>query len=134
MLKAAVEAARRAHLFDRPRVAEDILWLLQRVNEFAERRNDVVHSPFSIINPPNEVPYFDSMWFTGNPRATRLRNKDLLKEFKWYRNYAQTLADFAYAVFYARSSPYRPWPVRPLLPTQGQKKSRPTRNRLKPPK
>jgi hypothetical protein len=38
------------------------------------------------------------LYFLGNPRATKLQDKDLLKEFAWYRSQANALAHFAEAM------------------------------------
>jgi hypothetical protein len=62
------------------------------------------------------------LYFMGNPRARGLVGKDLLKEVKWYRAHAETLATYAglahHAVTYADQG--FSWPEKPYLPHLGQ--------------
>jgi hypothetical protein len=100
---------------------EEIIWLLNKADSFADRRNDAIHSPFI---PANATTYWalvpDMMSFS--PRARKLNNKDLLKEFKWYADSVRTLSAHAYRI--ARSlETAKPLPERPSLPILGQRRS-----------
>jgi hypothetical protein len=128
MLKAAVKAAAAEHLFGREHAVQDVLWLLEQSEKLADRRNDAVHSPFVLI-ASEQGTSFAPMDFSGNPRASKLVNKDLLIEFKWYADCARVLSDFAFAVQQALALPQQPWPNRPSLPGPGQKNNRPSQPR-----
>lgn len=122
------------------KVVEDIIWLLDEADKIEDARNDAVHSPLVFFSPNN--------WFAqtqglagkvspslafGNRRAQKLKNKDLLTEFRWCRDAAVVLRDYASAIYEAVAAPV-PWPKRPLLPNRGQKKTRPGRQHPAPSK
>jgi hypothetical protein len=57
---------------------------------------------------------------SGNARATKLKDKDLLKEFTWYGRAVNKLATHVRLMDFSLLSPTQmPWPGRPKLPALG---------------
>jgi hypothetical protein len=54
----------------------------------------------------------------GNSRAKRLFGKDLLVEFRKYRNTTSKLADYARTMERSLADEHTPWPVKPMLSPQ----------------
>jgi len=123
MLRAALDAA---HAATASRAHKDIIWLLNKVDALAGKRNDALHCPLVFIRTldargENEGIEISPMDFFGNPRAKTLRDKPLLEEFKWYRDHLSRLAQFSEALHYAITflNDYT-WPDRPELPPRDQ--------------
>jgi hypothetical protein len=132
MLRAAVEATYRPQN-EKPKQHGDIMWLLNQLNELGGRRNNIIHSPFVFVNDLSvgEIEILPHYFF-GNPRATELRDKSLLEEFKWCRDQLSRLAYFAEQLHYAMAFPDDfPWPARPQLPTRDHFKRQLARSRKK---
>jgi hypothetical protein len=114
----------------------DIKWICDRADALEDARNDALHSPLwaQERGPQNTVvaPYVG----LGHVRAKKLLLKDLLAEFRWCRDAAILLADFASEVDRSLSDYTRPWPQRPAWPvrpgTSGTKPPRPTRQAKRP--
>jgi hypothetical protein len=103
-----------------PKAVEDIRWLLNKTNAVADQRNDAIHAPCSLGIEGRELEIIP-IAFYGNPRAKKLRGKDILSEFAWYENSADTLKSFAREIESALMEPTRdPWPNRPQMPTLEQ--------------
>lgn len=133
MLRAAAEVtfATEAVKSSYPKALDDTLWLLDRAQTLADRRNDALHSPFI-------VSYFDTSYsvqpnvFLGHPRARKFEGKNVLAELKWYRDCAVVLSTFAYQLFYILKIErmmreyhgQKPWPERPTLPVLARSKSK----------
>jgi hypothetical protein len=116
MLKAAANSA----TLSRPQAKEDIVWLVDKTNNYSERRNDAIHAPCAMGISSNKfeiVPAF----FNGHPRAKSLLGKDILKEFAWYESLADKLAQCARQLETALNAPSAAWPNRPSLPSLGAK-------------
>lgn len=133
MLKAAAEVtfASEAIKAAFPKALADTLWLLDRAQSLADRRNDALHSPF-IVSYSNASYSVQPDVFLGHPRASKFAGKNVLAELKWYRERATVLRGFAYRLFYAlrfgkmmerHHGPF-PWPERPILPLLGQSRPR----------
>jgi len=118
--------------FEHPKAGEDIIWLLNRVDELANRRNDALHSPYWFLIGPGRMSMVATD-FHGSPRAKNLKDKNLLDEFKWYRGSAATLDLFAHRLIMSLRNPEIAWPDRPELPSRGAKKSPPLRPPAPPP-
>jgi hypothetical protein len=103
-----------------PNAEQGVLWLVKQVNILAERRNDAIHAPCSIVPGEPDLEIF-AVSFFSNPRAKNLRGKDILQEFSWYEQSAGTLRRHARELQAALADARLPWPERPQLPTQGQK-------------
>ena len=128
MLAAANSTLRKkqgAKVADDTKAADDIKWLLNRVTELADKRNDAVHAPLVFVAESGALQLMP-LFFLGNPRAAKLENKNLLQEFAWYRGHASALASFAENVRYAITRPeHFGWPAgRQLCHRSGKRKRR----------
>jgi hypothetical protein len=69
-----------------PKAKSEIVWLINYIDHsLADRRNDVIHSPFSFMTD-NSGTRLKSDFFSENPRAIKLFEKELLAEFTWYQH------------------------------------------------
>jgi hypothetical protein len=142
MLRAAVRASGRERAFEKyPEAQEDIYWLLNKCNSFADKRNDAIHSPYMIWPSKDEAGKwdYDETVFTGgfllgNPRAKKLEGKDLLAEFKWYSEYADELLYYSNSIRECLNDPRKPWPEKPVMPHLGQSPTRTKARRKTTPK
>ncbi len=116
MLRSAVDATPCSELTDKQKA--DLTWLLTQANKLADRRNDAIHSPYMfMVNQQDESDLsVMSSYLYDNPRAIKLRGKDLLAEFVWYRASAETLAQFAANIWLALSESENSWPKKPSMP------------------
>jgi hypothetical protein len=102
------------------KVLEEINWVLNRAESFEERRNNALHSPLTFIIDTSG-PQLSSKWTSGNQRAVKLKDKDLLKEFEWYGRSANTLAVHVSRItLHIRAPNIQPELQRPEMPTLGQ--------------
>lgn len=85
---------------------------------FELRRPKVV-----ILENLDADPAYSSFSHQGNPRAHKLVGKDIITEFEWYEQCADTLTRFARTARTAIATDAVAWPGRPLLPTLQQKKT-----------
>jgi hypothetical protein len=102
MLRAAVKAAFSPSILKPPRLEgrkaskralDDVLWALDKAEALAPRRNNAIHSPFVLALEAEGVRLKPHGQF-GNPSAVKLKGKDLLAEFIWYREQAVALTPF----------------------------------------
>jgi hypothetical protein len=111
MLKAAVTAVAWPSHF--PQAKTDIMWLLDQIEKYEDRRNDALHSPF-VLKIWEQGRSFEPIEWNQNPRAKKLRGKDVLAEFKWYADAAETLHMYSRSLYFALSAPgFHAWPDRP---------------------
>jgi hypothetical protein len=98
---------------------DDVVWLVDTIDTLTDFRNDAAHAPLT-IEPESFLARRDNFtagviannaW--GNQRALNLIRKDLLAEFRWQRNVAIKLRDYALNVERALSDEHTPWPNRP---------------------
>jgi hypothetical protein len=102
---------------------DDIRALIRCASDLAEDRNDAIHAPVSLaIDGAKLVPI--PVYFNGNPRAKRLKGKDILVEFRRCRDTANLLREFAEKVETALSFPSYAWPDKPALLIPSPKKNR----------
>ena len=100
----------------------DVLWLVKTIDNLAEFRNDAAHAPVTIVpelllaRRDNFTAGVVSNSACRNRRALNLIRKDLLAEFRWQRNVAIKLRDYALNVDRALSDEHTPWPNRPKWP------------------
>jgi hypothetical protein len=119
MLRAAISA----HSGVEPEAKKKLTWLLDKVDNFlADKRNDAFHTPFITAVSDDTLSHLliANHLFTQSPRAKKLRDKDLLKEFKWYANYTSALAMYAKQLERALIAG-KPLPDKPDLPHLGQR-------------
>jgi hypothetical protein len=110
---------------------EGVVWLLNQIDHaLAGSRNDAIHAPLAFFTDVFGTELKPSL--SGSPRAKGLAGKDLMTEFKWYRECADVLANYTTNLYAALSAPQlRPWPDIPSLPQKGRTKSRKARFRRK---
>src|SRR5580700_224118 len=87
----------------------DIEWICNRADALEDTRNDALHSPLwaQERGPGNTIV---QPWVgLGHIRAQKLLNKDLLAEFRWCRDAAVLLADFASDIDLSLADYMRPW-------------------------
>ena len=64
---------------------DGVMWLLNQVDQsLAGNRNDAIHAPLAFFTDPSGTKLGPS-WYSGHPRAKSLEGKELMTEFKWYR-------------------------------------------------
>lgn len=127
MLKAVVAQLDIKEQARNPRAIEDVKWACNQIDALEEARNNVVHSPLmefqsvlALATPHGISPNF----LFGNARASKLRGKDLLTEYRYVRDATFALRDFIEAIEDAWSwsdEKRHTWPDRPQLPNRGQK-------------
>jgi hypothetical protein len=132
LLKAVAQNMSEKIGADYPRLRGDILWLLTEIDKLEDARNTVVHSP--LLTQETETTIVLGLAIPkssvlpnlrlGNTRATKLEKKDLLTEFRWCRDAALVLRDYALTLEWATMVDETPWPDRPSLPNRGQKRTR----------
>jgi hypothetical protein len=104
-----------------PKAKEDIKWLLDRCDSLADQRNDALHAPLMLaISESNKTIEVIPAYFLGDPRAIKLKNKNVLEELRWYRQSAETLRQYALSIVSHMKADGKSWPERPLMPTLGQ--------------
>ncbi len=120
MLRAAVTTIRKHATGRKLTQLDEISWILGQLNELSGRRNNAIHSPLVFINDHhNESMEIMPHYFFGNPRATELRDKSLLGEFKWYRDHLSLLAGHAEDLNFAITFDSYSLPERPQLLPRG---------------
>jgi hypothetical protein len=108
---------------------DDLNWLIERTRSLEDWRNDAIHSPlFSVDKSLYGMTYAGKVAPAGwlfNPRAIKLSARtDLLAEFRFCRDTAITLSEYALAMDGALVHLKRAWPDRPSLPTRKPETSR----------
>lgn len=126
LLQGAITAADRDEVWKitYPKAKESVDWALQKINGLADRRNSAIHAP--IFVPSSGEPELTPLTMFGNPNAAKLYGKDIIQEFEWYEDYANAIKKYIIAIegsIGGRGT--LPWPDKPVLPTVGQKSSRP---------
>lgn len=115
-----------------PKGQKDIRWLLDRVDELEDARNNAVHSPLLLVPPggiAGPIPFVITHTLSHHPRALRMALKNLLFEFRWCRAATLVLRDFTHRLDRALSTAGAPWPDKPKLPNRGQRNDRRDRRR-----
>lgn len=102
-----------------PTYLEDIEWLCAKAELLEDARNNALHSPLVAHQRISGEISVHPIVGLGHIRAKRLFDKDLLKEFRWCRDRAVSLAEFASAMTRPFSDT-RPWPKRPSWPKAGR--------------
>ena len=116
----------------RPKLVEDVNWLLGEARALEQARNDCIHSPlfavdYSLYGLPGPEKIAPAYWLL-NTRAAGLQKRSeilgLLGEFRHTRDRAIVLSDYAQEINLVIARPQRPWPRRPAMPTRQAKKGR----------
>ena len=111
MLLAAAMVAQ----FKNPRARDDIKWIIDHAEKFEDKRNNAIHSPFTLMTSASGTT-LAAADYTGHPRAKKLKDKELLSEFRWCAETAAILANFAARIHTCLTQPNVEWPERPQLP------------------
>jgi hypothetical protein len=99
---------------------EDIKWVCGQADKLEELRNNALHSPYwGHIGMGNKVTIMPNINL-GHVRAGKLFSKNLLKEFRYCRDYCVLLSKFAWQMDCALSDLSLPWPDRPKPPNRGE--------------
>ena len=101
-----------------PEALEGMKWLLNKIRDLANKRNDAIHAPCITVDGEKDFEIAPVTFF-GNRLARNLRGKDILKEFEWYEKTAIALMQYAYLARFALDS-HGTWPQKPQLPSLGQ--------------
>jgi hypothetical protein len=141
LLRTAIENLTPKERAVRPKLVDEINWILERADKLEGLRDDSAHTPLSrlssirVVAIPidldigNRLP--DVLPDTGflNPRAMRLDKKarDLLVEFRYARERIVVLRDYVIAIDSAWGNARLPWPDRPALPERRPRKKRQSR-------
>jgi hypothetical protein len=126
-------AASRVAPLRNERARADIKWIIDHVERFEDKRNDAIHSPLTFMTDHTGTA-LASAWISGNPRAKKLRDKNLLNEFRWYSETAAVLGSFAQRIYFRlkiETLDEEPWPERPQLPQLRQSAARKAKPRQK---
>jgi len=98
---------------------EDIEWLCKKADSVEEARNNAIHTPlWAYERGPDDIIVMPVTGL-GHQRAQKLFEKNLLSEFRWCRDAALVLTDYAADLRGPLSDYTLPWPGRPQLPNLG---------------
>jgi hypothetical protein len=128
MLKAAISHLEPIETENRPKLVEEVLWILDVAQKLEGLRDDSAHTPLHASTEQNLYTIGNLLHFgstlifpnTGfqNPRAMRLNqgSRNLLIDYRYARERIVILRDYAIAIDAAWSNASLPWPDRPALP------------------
>lgn len=122
LIRRWINALSSAHRSMAADMWDDLIWLVDTVDVLTDFRNEAAHVPVTIASESflasrenfTAGVISNSVW--NNQRAKNLMRKDLLAEFRWQRNVAVKLRDYALNVERALSDEHTPWPSRPTWP------------------
>jgi hypothetical protein len=135
LLRAAIAHLTDREIGNRPKLVDEITWILDNAKKLEDLRDDSAHGPLSVGYVSLSFLEFDDILsntglldrfkpFVGpntilqNPRALSMQKRaaDLLRDFKYARERVLILRDYAIAIDAAWSNARLPWPDRPALP------------------
>ena len=122
MLRSSIELSsddRWPHL---PTAKADLLWLVERVNNLSDLRNNVIHAPCTMSSHEDGASMVASP-LSGHQRAKKLWGREILVEFDWCERWTESLARFTSKAETALMSSNGPWPDRPGKPDRKTRKS-----------
>jgi hypothetical protein len=80
------------------RIKENITWLLDKIDELADHRNNFLHAPFMFSVADDGELTMQSFSMVGNQRAQALAGKDLKDEMHHHRENMAALGTFSVAI------------------------------------
>lgn len=98
-------------------------WVLDRLNSYEDKRNNALHSPYTMEQHPDGTIDFIPNYYGGNKRAKNLHGKELLVELKSYSDHLSRLSAYLGLIQSSLPSPLRA--VAPTAPAQLQRPSLP---------
>ena len=132
VMRAMINELTKAHTKERPKLVEEVIWILNCCDELEGKRDDAAHTPlyhyeYGLLNSPNILAEpnilhvgigVQANYSFENPRARRFirQNRDVLVEHKHTRERICILRDYVIAIDYAWMNAHVPWPDRPRLP------------------
>jgi hypothetical protein len=134
LLKEAINNMGEAQKNGRPKVIDEILWILEIAGKLEGFRDDSAHTPLQYVSEHSLLTLTDILTIPNiielvahkvrpnasfaNPKAQRLERdkRDLLVEYRYARERSLVLRDYAIAIDYAWANTQVPWPDRPDLP------------------
>ncbi len=135
LLRAAINHLTDAETSKRPKLVEEITWILDNAKKLEDLRDDSAHGPLSVGYMSASILDFENILsnsnilsgmraFVGpntilqNPRAVTIskRPTDLLQDFRYAKERVLILRDYAIAIDAAWGNERLPWPDRPPLP------------------
>lgn len=117
MLRAAIHAWGALDM--EPEIFKEIKWLLNETNKLSDKRNNAIHAPLAVAKNSQTlqlrvVPHT----FAMHPQAIKLKDKDVLAEFRIYSAQAKRLKKHAEKIYlHIRIKEKFSLPLRPKLPT-----------------
>jgi hypothetical protein len=114
MLRAAIGATPAHSKLISGSRREDVTWILNQCEKVGDLRNDAIHSPM-ISETDNKGTRFRSAYAAGNPRAVKLKEKNLIREFEWCSAASDDLSRFALDIHHNLKGRIHDWPKRPTL-------------------
>jgi hypothetical protein len=130
MLKAVLDGMTAHNFPELPRLRDELVWIIEQTNAAEDGRNNAIHTPLVSHDHPvwreiKPIPGISSYTHHGNRRAKKLDEKDVLSEYRYYRDKLITLQRHAERLLYWQRG--SPWPKRPKLPSRKiRKKARST--------
>ena len=103
-----------------PAAKDDILWMIEKVKNLTDLRNNVIHAPCVLRTDRDGTAMSAS--FNGHGRAKKLWGKEILVEFDYCERWAESLSRFTLAMARALYDRHLAWPGRPGKPDRIPKK------------
>lgn len=94
---------------------KDILWLIERVNNLTDARNNIIHAP-SVLTIDAEGGRMEASRFSKHARAKKLSDKQVAVEMDFCERWAERLSIFTIEIHRALQDDSQPWPDRPGKP------------------
>ena len=112
MLESAIRVSQEpSWLREFPTAKADIIWLVKRVSDLTDMRNNVIHAPCVLRTDGGGTAMAAS--FNGHARAKKLWGKEILVEFDWCERWTEELSRFTQAIDLAVRGRQTSWPSRP---------------------
>ncbi len=127
LLKSVVQAMSEEDRKKHPERYAGLTWLLIEAEKLEQVRNNAIHAPLSLPFSAATAKRMGVRQYVApdtnlkNRRALKLEGKDLLSEYRWLRDCALTLRDYARNAERVLTREGRTWPVIPRLPTHADR-------------
>jgi hypothetical protein len=113
-------------------ISDEILWLIDRCGQLSHDRNNALHAPINVLRNTRTLEFsIEPNYFQNNPKALKLKHKDVYDEFSRYRAQVECLSQYALNIW-MHLGVETPLPQRPKLPNAGAIPNPTKHNRPKP--